>query len=86
MISSTAAQSGMRLCCAVSEKPTLQLMCLQVIRKHKQLLKSYRDIPGLARTLNDKYFWVVPKEIDGEQKFIIIGTCKYLHISPKSYR
>ncbi|XP_028136065.1 SPRY domain-containing SOCS box protein 3 [Diabrotica virgifera virgifera] len=60
MVSSTAAQSAVRLTCAVSEESTLQMLCLGFIAKHKNLYQSYQQIPGLKRLYERKYFWIVP--------------------------
>lgn len=60
MVSSTAAQSAVRITCAVSEEPTLQMRCLEFISKHPALYKRYKEIPGLIRLYERKYFWIVP--------------------------
>lgn len=60
MVSSTAAQSAVKLVCAVSEEPTLQMLCLKFISKHKHIYKNYQNIPGLRRLYQRKYFWIVP--------------------------
>lgn len=65
MMSSTAAKSAARLCCAVTEKPSLQLLCLQVIRDNPELNEQFNNIPGLKRTFEKRYFWIMSKEIQG---------------------
>lgn len=61
MVSSTAAQSAMRITCALSEVPTLQMECLKLITNNVSLLKQYWSIPGLARMVGKRYFWLVPR-------------------------
>lgn len=53
----------MRLCCAVIEEPSLQLMCLQVIRNYPCLSQIFSKIPGLKRAYEKKYFWITTPEI-----------------------
>lgn len=69
MMSSTAAKSAARLCCAITEKSSLQLLCLQTIRDNPQLEEQFNSIPGLKRTFEGRYFWVMSKEIDGRLVF-----------------
>lgn len=63
---STAAKSAMRLCCAVAEEPSLQLLCLQVIKNHPDLKEKCNSIPGLKRIYERRYFWVLSNEIPGD--------------------
>lgn len=65
MMCSTAAKSAVRLCCAVTEKSSLQLLCLQVIRNSADLHERFNKIPGLTRTFQNKYFWIMSNEIQG---------------------
>lgn len=70
MVSSTAAQSAVRITCAVSEEPTLQMRCLEFISKHTALYKRYKEIPGLIRLYERKYFWIVPT--NGIVQFLLL--------------
>ncbi|XP_018561214.1 SPRY domain-containing SOCS box protein 3 isoform X2 [Anoplophora glabripennis] len=70
MVSSTAAQSAVRITCAVSEEPTLQMRCLEFISKHPTLYKRYKEIPGLIRLYERKYFWILPTNEQDEKKRI----------------
>lgn len=63
MVSSTAAQSAMRITCALSEVPTLQIDCLKLISSNPILLKQYWSIPSLAKIVEKKYFWLAPKPL-----------------------
>ncbi|KAK4874172.1 hypothetical protein RN001_013532 [Aquatica leii] len=60
MVSSTAAQSAMRITCCLSQEPTLQAECLKVITKNPKLLEQLRNMPGIMRMLSAKYFWLIP--------------------------
>lgn len=61
MTCSTAAQSGIKLNCAVSEPTTLQLLCLKYIVREPQVYDEYiTSCPALHKYYNIKYFWIVP--------------------------
>ncbi|XP_030768066.1 SPRY domain-containing SOCS box protein 3 isoform X1 [Sitophilus oryzae] len=68
MVSSTAAQSAIKITCCISKKPNLQMMCLNIITKHPGLYKQYRNIPGLTRIYDRNYFWIVPQIEHDEKK------------------
>lgn len=61
MVSSTAAQSAMRITCSVSEVPSLQIECLKYINRSPKLLKLFWTIPGLAKMVEKRYFWLVSR-------------------------
>nr|CAH7723015.1 unnamed protein product [Callosobruchus chinensis] len=67
LVSSTAAQSAMRILSTYAEKPTLQMLSLDVICKHPALYKMYKQIPGLYNLCDRKYSWIVPKTDEEEQ-------------------
>ncbi|CAG9812422.1 unnamed protein product [Phaedon cochleariae] len=68
MVSSTAAQSAVRIVCSVSEESTLQMLCLEFVCKSPRLYQKYQEIPGLRRLYENKYFWIVPTNGEGERK------------------
>ncbi|KAJ8959069.1 hypothetical protein NQ318_022325 [Aromia moschata] len=68
MVSSTAAQSAVRITCAVTEEPTLQMRCLEFISKCPALYRMYKEIPGLTRLYEQKYFWIVPTTEEDEKR------------------
>nr|XP_023012116.1 SPRY domain-containing SOCS box protein 3 isoform X1 [Leptinotarsa decemlineata] len=68
MISSTAAQSSMRIICSVSEESTLQMLCVQIVCKHPSLYNKYKEIPGLMSIYGRKYCWIVPTDEEKEEK------------------
>ncbi|KAG5890770.1 hypothetical protein JTB14_016507 [Gonioctena quinquepunctata] len=68
MLSSTAAQSAMRIICSVSEESTLQMQCLQLISKYPVLYEQYKEIPGLTRLYERRYFWIVPTNEENEKE------------------
>ncbi|KAJ8983988.1 hypothetical protein NQ317_008693 [Molorchus minor] len=84
MVCSTAAQSAVRISCAVSEKPTLQMKCLELISKTPGLYKRYKEIPGLRRYYERKYFWIVPTTVEEQQKRD--AEQKYDLVCPSLYR
>ncbi|KAK9887998.1 hypothetical protein WA026_000285 [Henosepilachna vigintioctopunctata] len=59
MACSTAAQSVMKLNCAISQEETLQMLCLKCVQKHPSLYEEYRTIPGLCKYYDRLYFWMV---------------------------
>ncbi|VEN43098.1 unnamed protein product [Callosobruchus maculatus] len=66
LVCSTAAQSAMRISSTYAEKPTLQMLSLEVICKHPALYKMYKQIPGLYNLYGRKYSWIVPKSDEEE--------------------
>ncbi|EFA08917.1 SPRY domain-containing SOCS box protein 3 [Tribolium castaneum] len=68
MISSTAAQSAMKMTCAISIESSLQLTCLQCIIKHPELYKQFKSIPGLAKIYEHNFFWMLPKEYEDPKR------------------
>lgn len=66
MISSTAAKSKARLCCAKTEKHSLQLLCLKVIRDVPQLKATLDRIPGFQHSFKDRYFWLMAEKMPGK--------------------
>lgn len=68
MVSSTAAQSAVRINSAVEIEETLQMQCLKFISKNPKLYKIYREIPGLRRIYDKKYFWITPIDNEAEEK------------------
>lgn len=61
MACATAAQSSMKLICAVSQEQTLQMLCLQCVHQNSYLYEKYSSIPGLCKIYRQKYFWMTPK-------------------------
>ncbi|CAH1978374.1 unnamed protein product [Acanthoscelides obtectus] len=97
LVSSTAAQSAMRISRTYAEKPTLQMLALVVICEHSALYKVYEEIPGLYKLYESKYSWIVPKT-DAEQKYRetkedkpvaykshLRGSCCVFHHIPQQY-
>lgn len=61
MLSSTAAESLIRLTCSASASASLQLHCLKVVMKHPHLYRTYRnELPQIAEHFESKYFWLQP--------------------------
>ncbi|CAH0563557.1 unnamed protein product [Brassicogethes aeneus] len=61
MLSSTAAKSAVRITCAVSTEPTLQMYCLKVVVKKPALYREFKqEMPQIARIYEKKYFWIRP--------------------------
>ncbi|XP_060521315.1 SPRY domain-containing SOCS box protein 3 isoform X2 [Cylas formicarius] len=67
MVSSTAAKSAVRTNCCITQKLTLQLLCLQTVMQHANLYKQYRKTPGLMNLFSKRYFWLAPKQEKNEQ-------------------
>ncbi|XP_056634692.1 SPRY domain-containing SOCS box protein 3 [Diorhabda sublineata] len=86
MVSSTAAQSAVRLVCSVSEAPTLQMLCMQFISKHRSLYQKYQEIPGLKRVYEKKYFWIVPNFVIDEDKTKRLAEIEDYVMCPLSYK
>lgn len=66
MISSTAAKSKAHLCCAITEKSSLQLFCLKVIRDEPRLKATLDRIPGFQDAFKERYFWFMTEKMQGK--------------------
>ncbi|CAG9773840.1 unnamed protein product [Ceutorhynchus assimilis] len=61
MVSSTAAQSSIRITCAISKAATLQMSCLNQIMNIPSVYNQYKLIPGLTKLYEKEFFWLKPK-------------------------
>ncbi|XP_076260903.1 SPRY domain-containing SOCS box protein 3 isoform X2 [Rhynchophorus ferrugineus] len=68
MVSSTAANSTINICCCISRNPTLQLLCLGKIVEQRNLYKQYREIPGLTKIYDKQYIWMTPQYVDEKKR------------------
>lgn len=76
MVCSTAAHSAMRITCSLSEPPSLQIDCLKFIAKYPTLVGQFWSIPGIARMLEKKYFWLIPSPpVKNEFKLELEDEC-----------
>lgn len=39
----------------------MEAMCLRVVMQHPVLYQSYKEIPGLSRIFERRYFWMQPQ-------------------------
>ncbi|XP_050309355.1 SPRY domain-containing SOCS box protein 3 [Anthonomus grandis grandis] len=68
MVSSTAAQSAMRLTCCMSRQQSLQIISLKRILENQCLYEEYKTIPSLKVIYERQVFWMKPQITKCDEK------------------